>query len=71
MLFFGFLLFLSSFEFGYKVLWDIEEERCASHKGPGRSCGGKIRFSPPLLTFAGEAGGRGKVSRDTWITGVD
>jgi len=26
-----------------------EEERCASHKGPGRSGGGKIHFSPPLI----------------------
>ena len=25
-----------------------EEERCTSHTGPGRSCGGKICFPPPL-----------------------
>jgi len=28
-------------------LYRMDKERSASHKGAGRSCGGKIRFSPP------------------------
>jgi len=44
----GILMFLRVCVYGY-----TEEERCASHKGPGRSCGGKIRFSrPPPLSLA-------------------
>jgi hypothetical protein len=39
---YGILMFLRVCVYGY-----TEEEKCASHKGPGRSCGGKIRFSPP------------------------
>jgi len=33
----------------------MEEERCDSHRGPGRSCGGKIRFSPPPPVSSAEA----------------
>jgi len=39
------------------------QERCVSHKGPGRSCGGTICFSPPLLTLAWEAGRGGSTQR--------
>jgi hypothetical protein len=30
------------------IYGNIEEERCTSHIGPGRSCGCKKNFSPPL-----------------------
>jgi len=39
---------------GFYLYGYTEEERCASHKGPGRSCGGSICFSPPLRISLGE-----------------
>jgi len=54
---YGILVFFPVCIYGY-----TEEERCASHTGPGISCGRKIHFSPPpTLSLAEDwaiAGGR-------------
>jgi hypothetical protein len=51
-------------------LYGMKEERCASHKGPERSCGGKVRLSPPLpLSLSG--GSRQRVYEETGLTEMD
>ena len=45
---FGFMVFLWVYVFDLGIsLYGMKVERCALHKGPGRSCSRTIQFSPP------------------------
>ena len=58
------------FSFGYMVRRDMEQERCALHKGPERRSGNKMRFSPPPPLCLAE-GSQLEVNRDSRITEID
>jgi len=71
MFFLGFMVLLWVYVFPVGIKLDrMTEERSASHKGPGRSCGGKILFSPPLPVDLAWGSWRGAYGKE-WVMETD